>query len=223
MRTTGDNAPSRAMQRAYARSQYRIGNQPILSGNHRFMPNLSSTEVNTGNSNSSSASNPLPRPSIETPRTKQSVVEAMRNNTGFDAYRRAESSSTATETPVQSAMKKAYSTPVMTNITERNRSRRSQKRVAANLEKLRKSSDPMKTLAEISDIEAKELINDNRKFESALSEAIQKLVNEGKLKTTDDVKTYYQNIMKLFRGINLDKGYKRGGIIKAQNGGYTVQ
>ena len=213
MTATGNNTPTRAMQRAYARSQFRIGEQPVRSGNSRFMPNIGSSESNTTSTNTSS--NPLP-----TPRTKQSVVDAMRNNTGFEAYK-PKAENTVTETPVQATMDKIHSTPEMTKVSENNSAKRTakmeqlkQKRIASNIKKIRKSKDPMSTLSQLSEQETKDMIAESRiEFIDAIAESATRLQRKNKSKNQEELNNYLNKLYELFA-----ERFKKGGIIKAQMG-----
>lgn len=163
------NDSSRALQRAYARSQFRRGEAPQFSKFGRLRPNISQ-EGSGSNSNSNSSSN-------TTQQSRTTDIAAKRADI---------------------AKKKAS------------------QRAAANIQKLKESKDPMKTLQELSEQDAKDILT-TRESEliDAIEASIQDMWDHGKFRNQNEVSYYRNNLLNLFKGISQ---HKKGGIIKAQPG-----
>ena len=228
MRTTGKNTPDRAVQRAYARSQYRRGEAPIQSGNSRFMPNLNeepSVQNNTAQKTTSTNSK-----AERIKQMQEAYIKARAARNAGKPYVTVENpevktSTSASTSAVQSEMKKAYSTPAVKDRTSDIISKRkaiakkkNAKRVAENIEKLRNSKDPMLTLKEMSEEDAK-LLYDDAQYElvDAIEASIKDMWDRGAFRSQNEASYYRNNLYNLFKGF-----YKNGGIIKAQKG-YTIR
>ena len=218
MSQTGENEPGRLIQKAYARSQFRIGESPKISKAGRLRPNIgSNSESNQGRNNPAPITqesapiqnNPVPQANNPTPvPTNQSVPEVVKNS---------------------------YQTPMVTNnvnLTERTNTRalqrveaRKQQRVAANIDKLKKSKDPMKTLSELKDSEKglDQMVYDNPEaFQEALDYALRNMpLQHRSFNTPESRQRYIQGIKDFAETNNLMFPIvlkKKGGVLKGQNG-----
>jgi len=222
MRTTGKNTPDRAVQRAYARSQYRRGEAPIQSGNSRFMPNLD--EEPSAQNNTVQKATPTNSKAERIKQMQEAYIKARAARNAGKPYITVENPEVKTSmstSTVQSEMKKAYSAPTVKDRTSDIISKRkaiakkkNAKRVAENIEKLRNSKDPMLTLEKMSEEDAK-LLYDDAQYElvDAIEASIKDMWDRGAFKNQDEVSYYRNNLYNLFKGF-----YKNGGIIKAQSG-----
>ena len=206
---TAETAPSRELQRAYARSQFRIGERPVRSTLGRFRPNLSKEETGSSvtSSNpvkSSTTGSTTTQPSVNTnTQQKRNYVEELQNaqaratlarQSGQTVFTEPTSTSGSNSTStVQSAMKKAYSTPTSTDRSADIAARRADvkkkkdsERVARNIKALQDSKNPMQTLRELSKNDkdlAEQIAEHSDEFQAALNFALDRMPKKKRLWT----------------------------------------
>ena len=224
----GENFPGitdKMIRRAYARSQARIGgtspNTTTVLGREQYeyqRPQRTS-ESNSNQQNSTQQK----RNYVEELQNAQTRATLARQSGQTVFTEPTSTSSSNSASTVQSAMKKAYSAPTSTNRTADIAAKRADiarknasKRAAANIKKLKESKDPMKTLQELSEQDAKDILA-TRESEliDAIEVSIQDMWDRGMFRSQDEVSYYRNNLLNLFKGISQ---HKKGGVIKAQSG-----
>ena len=229
------NDSSRALQRAYARSQFRRGEAPQFSRFGRLRPNVSQeSSQSTSNSNATPTSNTSTQSSNTTQQQRRNYVQELYNiQQQADAVRQSERPQVFVEsTPtsgsnaasnVQSAMKKAYSTPISTDRSADIAARRADvkkkkdsERVARNIKALQDSKNPMGTLRELSKNDkdlAEQIAEHSDEFQAALNFALDRMPKNKRLWTQ-----YNHQLRRFLNDNDFVIFNKKGGIIKAQLG-----
>jgi len=211
------NDSSRALQRAYARSQFRRGEAPQFSKFGRLRPNIS--QKGSGSSSNSSPNTTQQSRNYVTELYNTQARANRERQSGNPIFTETSTSGSNTASNVQSAMNKSVSTNRSADIAAKRADiakKKASQRAAANIQKLKESKDPMKTLQELSEQDAKDILT-TRESEliDAIENSIQDMWDHGMFRSQNEVSYYRNNLLNLFKGI---PQHKKGGIIKAHSG-----
>ena len=219
------NDSSRALQRAYARSQFRRGEAPQFSKFGRLRPNISQ-EGSSSNSNSNSNSSPNTTQQSRNYVTELYNAQARANRerqSGNPIFTETSTSGSNAASTVQTAMKKVYSAPISTDRSADIAAKRADikkkkdsERVARNIKALQDSKNPMQTLRELSKNDkdlAEQIAEHSDEFQAALNFALDRMPKNKRLWPQ-----YNRQLRKFLDDNDFVIFNKKGGVIKAENG-----
>lgn len=210
------------MKRAYGRSQFRIGEEPKTDGRwFSYQKETKPKETITEQTPVQQQSTPQQQSNIQVPpgRSNERGLPEPNNTSQQSPNSTAgtprESNSSAEQVKASAEVVNNASSVTASNVTRSFKTASMEKR-AANLRRLQKSSNPLKTLSALERSNNDKLFTNKEEFDAVLDAIIKSNKYRGGNKTVEK----YNNklIEKLTELEKAGRLYKRGGIIKAQNG-----
>lgn len=217
------NDSSRALQRAYARSQFRRGEAPQFSRFGRLRPNISQEDSSSSPGSSSSPNTTQQSRNYVTELYNTQARANRERQSGNPTFTETSTSESNAASTVQTAMKKVYSAPISTDrsadVAAKRASikkKRDSERVARNIKALQDSKNPMQTLRELSKNDkdlAEQIAEHSDEFQAALNFALDRMPKNKRLWAQ-----YNHQLRRFLNDNDFVIFNKKGGIIKAQPG-----
>ena len=227
-------------KRAYGRAQYRIGEDPTKIGTvnwgrrYSWVPGEESStgetvkqevpkqEVVKENSTSSEKTNTP----VETKRVVESPIKSpedipaeLRTNNDILALPSAERLALPENTGEAAIVLRDK--PIALPATSKNYKQASMEKRAANLRRLQKSQNPLKTLTDLQKQDSDKLFTNEEEFNAVMQALIRKNAATRGNNTTNGQR-YMANLVNKVKELKrIDRLYKQGGILKQQFGGTT--